>query len=146
MAAAKKAAAKSAAKKAAVKPADVKEPKLGAAAPTPTPVTPEDEQAAAELALGAELGVAPAGSIAPKPIVPVQETVVNAEGEEKKAKSITPTGKFEAVGNEIYSELGVLVGVESANGDLSGEQMAARKADRFNSLRKLPAAAPKRSM
>lgn len=50
--------------------------------------------------------------------------------DEDGVRRIAPQGKFVSVGSEIFNEFGVLVGSEANSTD------AARKTDRFNSLRK----------
>lgn len=57
---------------------------------------------------------------------PAPEVMENEEG----VKSIRPSGKFVAIGNLIFNEVGQHVGTES-NDDL-GKNAAARKAERFN--------------
>ena len=95
------------------------------------PAEPVDEAAKLEAEIAAataapegvktDLGsVAPAGDL----------KVVESKGEDgsKVRRLERPTGKFEAVGVEIFNRQGALVGTEEKEND------AARKADRFNGL------------
>lgn len=102
--------------------------KVGAATPAPAPAEKDVAALDAEVdsATKAPPGVKTAPATPEKP-APAPKPKVDKESGEKV---ITATGKFEAVGNEIYNERGVLVGTEES------ASVAARKADRANSLRR----------
>lgn len=108
----------------ASKPKAKAKAKVGAA--TPAPETEVNKDAAA---LEAEVDTATAAPEGvPVAVEPKTAVAAKPKKNEDGQKSITPTGKFEAVGVEIYNKAGVLIGVEV------DEATAARKADRYNSL------------
>lgn len=105
-----------------------------AAVKKPAVVAPGEVDAAAE-ALENEVDAAttaPAGvrtaskkaSAAPKHEIKEED---NEDGDQVVRSLQTPTGKFVAIGNEIFNPKGQLIGTEENSND------AARKADRFNS-------------
>lgn len=92
----------------------------------------EADEAALETAVD-EAVAAPGDSLQPSPArapKPLKEGAVKEVEDEDGAvrRYIDRTGRFEAIGNEIFNREGVLIGTEDS------ESVAARKADRFESM------------
>ncbi len=106
-----------------VKPVKAAKPAAApvAGAPVDADVAKLDAEIEKETKAPEGVPVAPKGS--DKPAAPIKV----AKDEEGNRK-IAPTGRFEAIGVEIFNREGVLVGTEI------DESTANRKADRFNSL------------